>query len=224
MLKESAPPYPLIELKGRPYDLGQQHGTLLKEKVHLSVKKFFELIIQYDPAKTKSQILKASRRFADETEKWNSEVVEEIRGISDGAGMGFEEVFAVNCLTELSMNVKDFGPAFFGCTAFCAQGSATEENKIFIGQNQDLWAPWCRDLFTVLKINPSSGPRILTTTLAGMVGMVGLNSEGLAIVGNGLSATGNQLGVPIMLFTRQTLGKRTIGEVIDLYTKSKRAS
>ena len=151
-------------------------------------------------------------------------MIEEIRGISSGAGMEFEEVFAVNCLTELSMNVKDFGPTFFGCTAFAAQGSATEENKIFIGQNQDLWAPWCRDLFTVLKINPSSGPRILTTTLAGMVGMVGMNSEGLAIVGNGLSATGNQLGVPIMLFTRQTLSKRTIGEVIDLYTKSKRAS
>jgi len=215
--------YPIVTLTGKPYDLGYQHGSGLKSRVQGNIKKAFALMNQYAPGTTKSQIIKAAKRLVAPTEKWGPDLVEEIRGIAEGAEVTFEEVFALNGLTELSLNVSDFGNSL-GCTCFCAQAPTTKTGEIFIGQNQDLWAPWCRDYFSVLKINPSVGPKIVMTTLAGMVGMVGMNSEGLSIVGNGLSSKGNQIAVPIMMFMRKALQQRTIGEVVGVFTKSKRAS
>lgn len=215
--------YPIVELSGKPYDLGHQHGSALGPRVRGNVERAFALMNQYSPGNDRSAILKAAKRFVRPAEEWNAGLVEEIRGIADGAGVKFEEAFALNCLTELSMNVGDFGSSL-GCTCFCAQAPTTKDGGLFIGQNQDLWAPWCRDYFSVLKIAPSKGPRVTITTLAGMVGMVGMNSEGLALVGNGLSVKGNQVGVPIMMFMRGALQQKTIGEVMGLFTKSKRAS
>jgi len=223
VLQQKRRSYAVVELTGKPYDLGYQHGTALREKVHGNIKKVFSLVNQYAPGTTRSQIIKASRKFVPQAERWSPEIVDEIRGIAEGAGVMFEEAFALNSLVELSLNIGDFGKSL-GCTSFCAQAPATRDGEMFLGQNQHLWAPWCRDYFAVLKINPSNGPKIVMTTMAGMVGMVGLNSEGLAIVGNGLSTKGNQIGVPIMLFTRRALQLKTIGEVVGLFTKSKRAS
>ena len=210
-------------MSGKPYDLGRQHGTALKVQVQGNIKKVFSLMNQYAPGTTRSQIIRAARKFVTPAEKWSPDLVEEIRGIADGAGVTFDDAFALNSLSELSMNIGDFGKTL-ACTCFSAQAPTTKDGEVFIGQNQDLWAPWCRDYFAVLKINPSTGPKIVMTTLAGMVGMVGLNSEGLSIVGNGLSIEGNQIGVPIMMFMRRAMQQRTIGDVMGMVTKSKRAS
>jgi isopenicillin-N N-acyltransferase-like protein len=223
LLEQKQKSYPVVELSGRPYDLGYQHGEALKAQVQGNIKKVFALMNQYAPGTTRPVIIKAARKFVPAAERWSPELVEEIRGIAEGAGVAFEEAFALNALLELSMNIGDFGSSL-GCTCFCAQGPTTEEGEVFVGQNQDLWAPWCRDYFSILKITPSTGPSITITTLAGMVGMVGMNSEGLAIVGNGLSIKGNQIGVPIMLFMRRAMQQRTIGDVVGLLTMSKRAS
>jgi isopenicillin-N N-acyltransferase like protein len=223
LLEQKQRTYPIVKLTGKPYDLGYQHGDALKPKVQANIRSVFALMNQYAPGTTRSQIVKAARKFVPSAERWSPEMVEEIRGIADGAAVTFEEVFALNSLLELSMNVGDFANSL-GCTSFCAQAPTTKDGELFIGQNQDLWAPWCRDYFSVLKINPSEGPSMVITTLAGMVGMVGMNSEGISIVGNGLSIRGNQVGVPIMLFMRRALQQRTIGDVVGLLTKSKRAS
>ncbi|MDA4114070.1 MAG: C45 family peptidase [Thaumarchaeota archaeon] len=222
MLEQKRKSYPVLKLSGKPYDIGYQHGDALKTQVQGNIKKVFALIDQYAPGTTRPLIIRAARKFVKPAQRWSPELVEEIRGIADGAGVTFDEVFALNSLSELSLNIGDFDS--LGCTCFCAQGPTTKDGQLFIGQNQDLWAPWCRDYFSVLKITPSVGPSMAITTLAGMVGMVGLNSEGLSIVGNGLSIKGNQIGVPIMLFMRRALQQRTIGDVIGMLTKSKRAS
>jgi isopenicillin-N N-acyltransferase-like protein len=215
--------YPVVDLSGKPYEMGYQHGSALKPQVQGNIQKVFALMNKYSQANERAVVLRAAKKFVQPTERWSPEIVEEIRGIADGAAVTFEEAFALNCLSELSMNIGDFSNPL-GCTCFCAQAPTTKDGELFIGQNQDLWAPWCRDYFSILKITPSVGPRIAMTTLAGMVGMVGLNSEGLSIVGNGLSIKGNQIGVPIMLFMRRALQQRTIGDVVGLLTKSERAS
>jgi isopenicillin-N N-acyltransferase like protein len=221
--KEQKNVYPIVELSGQPYDIGFKHGEVLKTRVQGNVKRFFALMNQYSPSTTKQAIFKAARKFAVPVERWGPDLLEEIRGIADGAGLMFEEVFALNCLTELSTNVSDFAKPL-GCTCFCAQSPTTKEDALFIGQNQDLWAPWCRDYFSILKIRPAVGPSIVMTALAGLVGMVGMNSEGLALVGNGLSVKGNQIGVPIMMFMRKAMQQKTIGDVVGLFSMSKRAS
>jgi isopenicillin-N N-acyltransferase like protein len=223
LLEQKQNVYPTVQLDGQPYDIGYKHGETLKPRVQGNIKKVFALMNQYAPGVTKPVVIKAAKKFVRPAERWSPELVEEIRGIADGAGVPFEEAFALNSLLELSMNVGDFAQPL-ACTCFCAQSPTTKEDGLFIGQNQDLWAPWCRDYFSVLKINPSVGPSMAITTLAGMVGMVGLNSEGLSIVGNGLSIKGNQVGVPIMMFMRRALQQKTIGDVVGMLTKSTRAS
>ena len=61
---------------------------------------------QYSPGTTRSHIIKLARKFVSPTEKWSPELVEEIRGIADGAGVAFEEAFTLNSLPELSLNVR----------------------------------------------------------------------------------------------------------------------
>jgi isopenicillin-N N-acyltransferase like protein len=78
-------------------------------------------------------------------------------------------------------------------------------------------------LGVILHLQPDHGPRILTWTLAGVVGQTGLNSAGLVRCGNVLFAPGWRTGVPTSFLFRRLLEQESLQDALTLCTSVARA-
>jgi isopenicillin-N N-acyltransferase-like protein len=115
-------------------------------------------------------------------------------------------------------------PRVDGCTAFGALPEATVNRHLLMAENWD-WIPQVEGLF--LKIRPTSGPDVLCFTEAGVVGgKIGLNSEGIGLVINGLISSEDnweRLRKPFHVRCWEILGSRTLSEAISRITRGERS-
>ncbi|HOL66647.1 MAG TPA: C45 family autoproteolytic acyltransferase/hydrolase, partial [bacterium] len=109
------------------------------------------------------------------------DLYEETRGIADGAGLEMEEVFRLNCSSELyawlgckKQQVKN--TVTDGCTSFAVKTG----QETLVAWNMDWWRSWQEYLVLIHGI-PEKGPRFLCVAMAGAIGRPGLSEKmGLA--------------------------------------------
>jgi isopenicillin-N N-acyltransferase-like protein len=75
----------------------------------------------------------------------------------------------------------------------------------------------------LLRLLPDDGPAVLTFTLMGCVGMVGMNAHGVAVGINNLMATDGQLGVMWPFVVRKALQQPTVEAALACITGAKLA-
>ena len=56
-----------------------------------------------------SRAKELSRKFIDVIRDYHADYLEEIRGVADGSGFGFEDILALNCRSEIVFVGKEFG-------------------------------------------------------------------------------------------------------------------
>jgi isopenicillin-N N-acyltransferase-like protein len=136
--------------------------------------------------------------FLPYMEKLSPAFVTEVRGLTDGAGISFEEALLCQARVEAG-RVPDGG-----CTAFALKGAATADGGLLVGQNQDLEVEYA-DVAILLKVKPNDGrPRALIFTFAGQLGYSGMNEHGLCHFANALYDAPWQLGLKrVMLEQRR---------------------
>ena len=112
-----------------------------------------------------------------------------MRGVAAGSGQEILDITALNVRYELmysqfsKIGLKPM-PKTFGCTAFATLPAAVENGHLIMAQNWD-WIPEVEGLF--LKVRNENGADTLSFTEAGVVGgKIGLNSEGLGLLINGI--------------------------------------
>ena len=146
-----------------------------------------------------------------------------------GSATKLLEITALNVRYELmysqfaKIGIRPHPPAS-GCTAFGVLPSATVNRHVLLAQNWD-WIPEVEGLF--LKVQPSTGPSVLCFTEAGVVGgKIGLNSEGIGLVINGLVSNRDDWGrlkKPFHVRCWEILGSTTIREAVSKITRGKRS-
>jgi isopenicillin-N N-acyltransferase-like protein len=156
-----------------------------------------------------------------------------MRGIAEGAGVAFEDIFLVNARTEIlkiaarpDLRARLLGESPDGCTAVTVMPSATKDGELIHAQNWD-WKVECSETGVVLRILNDNGPSILTYTEAGMMARSGFNSAGVAITGNNLesSVDYSQIGVPLPMIRRRALECMHAAQAMHtVYTTPKTAS
>jgi isopenicillin-N N-acyltransferase-like protein len=109
-------------------------------------------------------------------------LVEEVRGISDGARLSFAEALLVNVRAEVMGTMT----ADAQCTSFAVGRSASTDGWILSGQTLDQH-PLNRDLMIILHVEPDRGPATLMCSFAGLVGYPGINERGVSVFQNALS-------------------------------------
>lgn len=100
--------------------------------------------------------------------------------MADGAGVEFETILSLNVRTEIG-----FGLLNDGCTAF-AWKTKTDS---FIGQNWD-WDGEQADNLIRMKIVQDGKPTIHMVTEGGIIGKIGMNSAGVGVTLNAITARG----------------------------------
>ena len=214
----SYPPFPLIEISGRPHERGVSYGGAAAARIKRSVRLYADQMrgmgFSWD------EVRGIVNDFVPAMERYAPHMIEEMRGIAAGADCAFEEVALVNCRTEVvqigERRAKDRA-AKDGCTGVIVLPQASTDGALIHAQNWD-WKPECVETAIVLRIRRDDGPDLLTFTEAGGLARSGFNAAGLAITANYLESDRDfrELGIPLPLIRRRFLECAHLAEGIRI--------
>lgn len=216
---------PLIQATGSRFEIGHAHGEQARELAHGTLAWSFRQLqaagLGHDDA------LAGAMQLLDIVRAATPELVEEIRGIAEGARMTVAEAAVINTRYELLFLDRRGGAIHprGECTLMGIDPSRTADGHPLIAQNVDLDATSAR-YWIMLCVRPPGGPRILTATLAGMLAQEGINSAGLALCGSMIRCPGWRTGYPSRKFLRRrVLEQRSVADAVDaIRTAPRRAS
>lgn len=146
---------------------------------------------------------------------------EEIRGLSEGAGITEAEAWLLQLRAEVAIVTED--ESGDECTSFAVQPEATSDGVGLVGQNADL-PPFYRDIAIVAEMQFDDIPNILMLLPAGQLSYLGINDAGMGVSANFLTCDGWRVGFPRYFFSRMVLTKRTVDEGAELIENLHRAS
>lgn len=144
-----------------------------------------------------------------------------ITGMSEGALVPVMELFAVNAFEELEplLQPVDGAPLFLAkkegrperCTSFAVAG----EGLTLLGHNENWLAGDMGNVALVAELPGEGHTSIASPTYACCIPAVGINSNGVAMGIQSLTASDDGVGVPRVLVSRHTLGSANRQDVLS---------
>ena len=128
--------------------------------------------------------------FAEWFDDTDVQLLPEIEGIAEGAGVDAEDVLALNVRTEVmfGLDTRAARAAAKECTSIGAAPPATAGGRVFVAQNWD-WKPPARDTCVLLAMRPAGRPAFVTLVEAGLLAKAGMNDGGLGLATNALTSS-----------------------------------
>lgn len=210
-------------LPGSPLERGRAYGEQAGELIR-KVKATYQETFGYFTGQTWDELKERGRAFLEPASKFAPDLIEEIEGIAQGAGLTFEDVFLLNARSEIMFSPEALArEAPDECTALLALPPATSGQGAYLAQNWD-WLAGVRDCQVLLKL-PAEGerPALASFTEAGQVAKMGLNSAGVALVVNNLNTDKPKIGVPWILICRKVLESASLTQALGTVLSTPRA-
>lgn len=209
---------PVLHLKGTPYEMGYQHGALMKEHVQGNLDRILNVeggksLVKFGPLEIKprdaiQRIIEIQKPFVPQ------KFIEEIAGLAAGAGIKPEEA-----------RVANFIPEMFHCSGFAIMNSATKDGTLYHGRVLDYAIDWgLQDHAVVIVCEPEGAIPFVNVSYAGFVGSVtGMNAEHVSIGEMGGGGLGHWNGMPMAFLVRDALERgKTIDDVLKIYRETPR--
>ncbi len=199
---------PLIETQGAPRERGKQQGEAARTEILSALARYRELLphvinITWDIG------VREARKFLPYAEESFPLFVEEIRGIAEGAGVPFHDVWTLNCYEGL----PDSRQQIWGCTSMAVRDDQTGNGHVLIAHNED-WNTVDKDNVYLVRARPDDGPPFIGMTYGPLLVNIGFNAEGIGVAIDSVYPTDGRVGVPRILCARAVLNAHTIGEAI----------
>ena len=166
--------YPAFHAQGPAREIGRQHG----EQAQLKIKAFLLWLCE-SLGVDESELAHRARRFEPLFKTHCPHLLEEVRGLAEGAGIKRGLALACQLRGELGQTPPD------GCTTFVVGRDGTADGNVLIGQTSDMPAEM-REFCYVLHLQPDDRPELIMWTFGGMIGYHGLNEHGVAHFANSL--------------------------------------
>lgn len=196
-----------LSLRGTPYEIGLQHGSKAREEINQSIdsyRAFFkhEVKLEWDAAK------ELAKKYLASIENHNPDLIEEMKGVADGAKLDFLDILVLNCRSEIALTHNRVD----GCTSLGVIQPYGEDT--FVAQNWDWTLAQARSL-VMLTIEQKNKPIIYMTTEAGIIGKIGANNRGVAVALNAIRAAVSSFGLPLHLALREVLNSETVEDALE---------
>jgi isopenicillin-N N-acyltransferase-like protein len=209
----------VIECSGTAYEIGFQYGEASKNNMRRGMD-ILVSALEKSPVKShvdRNAILESAKKYLPNARVFDPDGIERIRGTADGAGVSFDEVFAVNCYIELFINYPNLAGM---CTSFAVTGPATKNGLTILGQNID-WHPDAT--LDLMHIRHADGLEQLSITFFGSP-CYNLNSAG---IGNSTNLTVCPMGpvtthIPASFYLYAAMRKHTFHEAFDIFRRTAR--
>jgi isopenicillin-N N-acyltransferase-like protein len=212
---------PVVVSEGEPFARGLQLGQSERERVTHTITAYLEMFLQ-KAGLQRDEALANAEHFIPAITSYAPHLLEEMRGIAEGAGRDLREIIAINARTELVYGARQQAE----CTSIGVSAAASTDGHLRLAQNWD-WHPSQAGALILWIIRRSDGPDVMTLTEAGMVGKIGMNGAGLAMCINLLSSDSDFAGpaVPMHIILRSILEKAyTVEDAITILNTTKRCT
>lgn len=199
-----------------PYERGKQHGSQVAERIA-------NICVGYRQAfEKKGYTWEETRHMAMEyvpfLEATMPDLLQEARGIADGAGIGLDVIMILNARYEMLKFRREVD--YFDsneCTCFGLEPEATKDRETIGGQNWDKQEYVGKELY-VIHIDEENGTRIMGITEPGQLLRTGMNSHGLSLNCSTLLSTSDRRGIsiPTNFMRRRLLQCKSLEEACGL--------
>jgi tetratricopeptide (TPR) repeat protein len=233
----------VLSMTGDPYEMGFQHGVLLRQEIAKGVVPVFgNPVSQMREYRGKPAILQRLIllyldfvAFGPLERNTPAEYLQELKGNADGAGIDYRLILRATFKSELTMImlpglVKDKVKAFgirAECADFAAAGAATADGKLVIGRNTDYdgQGRWIAAQ-TIFVYRPARGHSYVNISTAGLVKCnSALNDHGIFIGGHfmGFDETGPR-GLSFTILEHEIMRRAsTLQEALAILRRTPRA-
>src|ERR1700741_3704146 len=99
------PAFPVITLSGGPYERGYQHGKKAQEQIAVAVDTYVRAF-QRDASLGLDDVRRTAARFIKGIDRFDPELLTELRGVADGCTPVLEDTVAFNARNELLFTVQ----------------------------------------------------------------------------------------------------------------------
>ena len=225
----------VLELAGEPYEMGRKHGVRFHDEIHMFTEDRVQL--SQDPNWTgrnlsRESVLALAEACVAEHQAYAPDLMDELQGMADATGLSLAELVINNGFTDfidVIYNVGDItvpavAPAMASdnCTAFLVPNERSATGNGYFGQTWDMHAS-ATPYVILIRGKPDQGPEFLSFSITGCVGMIGMNSEGIAVGINNLMSADGQIGVTWPFVVRKVLQQDNIGDALECVTEAKLA-
>ena len=218
--------FPRYQIAGNSYECGKSYGKQAREQIAISLDRYRAVFLHYAQWDW-SRVTTYAGKFVDSINEFDPEIISEIRGISDGAGVDFLDILAINTRTEIMFAAKARDkslklPEILECSSF----SVTNDlDGILIGQNWD-WLSHSTETVVILEATPLHEPKYVVVVEAGLLAKFGMNSHGFGVVTNALVSSLDKglPGIPYHVLLRSLLKVSNTIDAVALINKGYRSS
>ncbi len=219
-----------LYLAGTPYEMGYQHGVLARDRIHgfrRAAYAYVTSLVQRSVSRALPGWLARPLLFHSAAAYWPTltpELIEEMQGIADGAGVHPIEVLVSTAIWEMVL--------VSGCSEFAAVGPVTADGSLLHGYNYDLMHPdhaLIQPYLAALFYHPSQGIPFVSFNTVGSVGAnAGMNEAGISVAWDNTYLRDDTLtqgvGLPVVPYIvtlrRLLQHSRRLDEAVQALTES----
>lgn len=214
-------PPPLIEVFGGHREMGRQIGEARREQIQHSIanahilidQSYDQLELNWDGARIQS------RKYLPFAEERYPQIVDEMRGIAEGANAAFDDVVVLNAMEAVTMDALHLTR----CTSMAVNEERTADGHVLAAHTED-WIPEDEDDVYVISAKPTDAPPFLAMTYGGLLPNVGFNACGIAQLIDSVYPTDSRIGIPRLVVARAVLSSKRISGAIGRALVTHRAA
>jgi hypothetical protein len=192
----------IVELSGRPREIGEAHGRLLGAEIALMKTRLLKYLSDISFGIGGRALMWYIGHLAGKMEAFIPEGLrEEMHGVAEGSGQSYRFILLMNVLDDVLVNL--------GCSSLAIERGLSEDGRLVVGRNLDypLFYDILPRLNTVFKISPDKGRPFVSVAWPGFSAVVtGMNDAGIFIADlTSLSRDKTTKGFPALLLNRTML-------------------
>ena len=204
----------VLHLAGSPYEIGLQHGRLLRDRVHAVVRYLLDVKAKDMTIELAGLPVVGPQAVIGLIQATQQEFIpawydEELRGLADGSGVSLADIRTCNFIPEL-----------FHCSGFALSGDATGNGQTYHGRVLDYGCDWKLQEHPVIVVaKPEGRIPFVNITYAGFIGCVtGINAERISVGEMGGGGLGKWRGVPMAILMREALEQAaTLADAVAVF-------
>jgi hypothetical protein len=211
-----------IECRGDGRTRGRAQGEALRAQIADAFERWAEHTAQATGMHPDAYVeaLLADTDFVPAIARHTPDLLEEVRGIAEGSGMPLDNVLAYNLMDEQWWHQESLvGGHACSLVAVPADG----EHAGLVAQNMDL-PDWMDGAQAVVHHQTPAG-EALVLTAAGMIGLTGVNSDGVGVCVNTLAMLHHSTdGLPVAFAMRGALERGSAADALAFLRATPHAS
>lgn len=217
----------LLDVCGDARQRGEAHGEAMRDEVVAGIERWRDEMnaIQLVSANAFIKHIQTSTQFVQAINQQAPDLMDEVRGIAAGANLDFDTVFAFQLLDEcwwLAAQLAKKSESRESCSSLAVRDI---DGAPLAAQTMDLPLHYDGGQMLLRFTDPITGIRQIVFTVAGMIGLNGLNDRRLAVCVNTLSELAcSRRGLPVAFVLRSLLARPDLATAVEFAETTHHAS